>query len=125
MTLIIDETITTLIEIIDQKTDSDEEFNIHDIFQGLTTELIWRTDFGIQTNIQNDPNDKFLRAAKDVFNTKLNKWFFIVAVCLPKANLILHPIRKFREIIKHTTGKSSTGILLDTRVLARSMNGKI
>jgi hypothetical protein len=40
MTLIIDETITTLIEIIDQKTDSDEEFNIHDIFQGLTTELI-------------------------------------------------------------------------------------
>jgi cytochrome P450 len=113
MTPIIDDAINTLIEIIDKKAESGEEFNIYDMVQGLTTDVIGRTAFGIQTNVQKDPNDKFLQAAKDVFNIKLNKWFFLVVVCLPEADLILYPFRRLEEIIKNMLGKSPTGVLLD------------
>jgi cytochrome P450 len=47
MTPIIDDSIKTLLENIDQKAESDEEFDIYHIFQGFTTDAIARTAFGI------------------------------------------------------------------------------
>jgi cytochrome P450 len=75
--------------------------------------VIGRTAFGIQTNVQKDPNDKFLRATKDVFNTKINIGLFMIVYFLPEADLILYPFRRLEEIVKNMFGKSPTGVLLD------------
>lgn len=113
MTPIIDDSINNLLELIEEKEKLGEEFDIYDMFQCLTTDVIGRTAFGIQTNVLKDPNDKFLQAAKDVFNMKVNKFIFILIICFPEADLILYPLRRIEEIIRHMIGKSPTGLLLD------------
>ncbi|CAG2112282.1 unnamed protein product [Medioppia subpectinata] len=50
MTPIIDDAINNFIDIIERKCKTGEEFDIYDLFQNLTTDVIGRTAFGIQNS---------------------------------------------------------------------------
>ncbi|XP_054157888.1 thromboxane-A synthase-like [Oppia nitens] len=113
MTPIVNDAINNLLDIIDRQSKSGEEFDIYDMFQNLTTDVIGRTAFGIQSNVQNKENDKFLNAAKDVFNMSINQWMFFLIQCFPSTDTVLYPYRRFKEMIDHKLGKSPNGILLD------------
>ena len=113
MTPIMDDSINTFVELVGKHSQTGEEFDIYELFQGLTTDVIGRTAFGIQTDVQKDPNNKFLKAAKDVFNARMNRWFVFWVNCFPKLDLILYPYRRLDEKIRQMLGMSPTGILLD------------
>ncbi|CAG2108421.1 unnamed protein product, partial [Medioppia subpectinata] len=113
MTPIIDDAINSFIEIIDNYSENNEEFNIYDMFQNLTTDVIGRTAFGIQSNVQNEEDNKFLIAAKHIFNINLNNWIFFIIQCFPKLDLILYPFRRLNYIIECKRGKSANGILFE------------
>ena len=111
MTPIIDDAINNLISIVEKRSKSGEEFDIYDMFQNLTTDVIGRTAFGIQSNVQNEANNKFLEAAKAIFNMKLNQFTFILVQCFHQLDPFMYPIRRMEEIILEKLGKSPNGIL--------------
>ncbi|XP_054157371.1 cytochrome P450 3A24-like [Oppia nitens] len=114
MTPLIDDAINTLLEMVDKNSREDNEFDIYDLFQGLTTDVIGRTAFGIQSNVQMDPNNKFLKAAKDVFAARPgSKWYSVAVNCFPQLDHILYYYRRAEELLKDRLGRSPTGILLD------------
>ena len=113
MTPIMEDAIDTMVELVDNHSKKDEEFDIYELFQGLTTDVIGRTAFGVQTNVQKEPNNKFLKAAKEVFNAQTNRWFVLPINYFPKLDLILYPYRRLDEKVRHMFGRSPTSTLLD------------
>ena len=113
MTPIIDDAINNFIDIIEKQSQNEDEFNIYDMFQNLTTDVIGRTAFGIQSNVQNESNNKFLEAAKQIFNMKLNQLVYLLVQCFPKIDKVLYPFRRLEQIIRHKRGLSANGILYD------------
>ena len=112
MTPIIDDAINALIEMVDKHSKNDEEFDIYEMFQGLTTDVIARTSFGIQSNVLKDPDNIFLKAAKEIFKSRPKYWYEKPINCFPELDYILYPYRRLEEIVRHMMGKSATGILL-------------
>ncbi|KAG8194931.1 hypothetical protein JTE90_021392 [Oedothorax gibbosus] len=47
------------------------EFDIYGMYQRLTMDVVGRTAFGIQTDVQNNPDDLFLRCAKVLFQNDI------------------------------------------------------
>lgn len=65
---IIEDCITTLITKLEESTKtSSEGFDIYRFYKCLTMDLIWRCCFGIKTDMQNDPEDPFLKRSQEVF----------------------------------------------------------
>ncbi|CAF2145938.1 unnamed protein product [Rotaria magnacalcarata] len=65
---IIDDCMATLIMKIEECTKtSSESFDIYKLYKSLTMDLIWRCCFGIKTNMQNNPNDPYLKRSQEVF----------------------------------------------------------
>ena len=113
MTPIIEDSINNFINLIEKHSKSEDEFDIYDMFQNLTTDVIGRTAFGIQSNVQNESNNKFLIAAKHIFNIKISQIIIVITMCFPSLDLILHPYRRLQTMVKHWFGKSPNSILLD------------
>ncbi|CAF0733080.1 unnamed protein product [Rotaria sordida] len=65
---IIDDCITTfLIKLEECMKTSSEGFDIYKLYKRLTMDLIWRCCFGIKTDMQNDPNNPYLKRSQEVF----------------------------------------------------------
>ena len=113
MTPIIDDAINNFIDIIEKRSESEEEFDVYDMFQNLTTDVIGRTAFGIQSNVQNEANNKFLEAAKAIFNMDLNRWLYLLVQCYPPIDRVFYPFRRMAQIVREWRGLSPNGILYD------------
>ena len=114
MTPIIDDAINNFIQIIDAHSKKNEQFDIYDMFQNMTTDVIGRTAFGIQTNVQNEASNKFLEAAKAIFNMKPVQWVVLLVQAFHQVDYVLYPFRRLVEIVNHKIlGLSPSGILLD------------
>lgn len=64
MTPIINDAINSFLHNIESKSAKGESFDIYPMYQGLTMDVIGRTAFGIQTDVQSNPNDPLLRSAR-------------------------------------------------------------
>lgn len=110
MTPIIDSSINILVNKVDQKAQSGEEFDIYNFFQTLTTDVIAKCALGIDTNVQNNPEDKFFKAAQEIFNMKPN-FLFMMFTCFPALDIVFYPIRRFMQILVELSGKSPNMII--------------
>ncbi|XP_076348292.1 cytochrome P450 3A24-like [Tachypleus tridentatus] len=112
MTPIMQKCVGVLLEKIDQKAKTEEDFDIYKMYQGLTVDVLGQTAFGIQTNVQRNPKDTFLTNSIAYTNTQSSEFliFFINLVCFPELYNILNPIRKLVDVIWHhlssTPGRS-------------------
>ncbi|XP_015908100.1 cytochrome P450 3A24 isoform X2 [Parasteatoda tepidariorum] len=80
MSPLMNDAIQSLMINIDKKCKADEHFDIYKLYQGLTMDVVGRTAFGIQTDVQNNPKDPFLRAAKALFSGDIRNPLIILAV---------------------------------------------
>lgn len=85
-----------LANIEDQSAGGDKEVDIYGLFQGLTMDTIGRSAFGIRTDVQRNPDDKFLKAARDVFSDqsqKLVNVFLLLEWYFPEWINVIYPFR--------------------------------
>ncbi|CAG2102569.1 unnamed protein product, partial [Medioppia subpectinata] len=94
MTPIIADAVNDMIGFVDKKADTGDEFDIYGMFQALINDVIGRTAFGIQSNVQNEENSKFFKACKDMFNVKINSWVLLAIQCFPRLDPLLYPFRR-------------------------------
>jgi cytochrome P450 len=65
---IINDCISTLMTKLEECRNIDSSgFDIYKIYKSLTMDLIWRCCFGIQTDMQHNPNNPFLIRSQEVF----------------------------------------------------------
>ncbi|XP_027206344.2 cytochrome P450 3A2-like [Dermatophagoides pteronyssinus] len=110
VTPIIESAIDIFINKVDKHAEDGNEFNIYEDFQLLTADVISKTAFGIDTNVQHDPKNEFFLAAKMVFDTKPNR-FLLLFTCFPELDIVMYPFRRLLEIIREARGKSASTIL--------------
>ncbi|XP_022253886.1 cytochrome P450 3A11-like isoform X3 [Limulus polyphemus] len=110
MTPIMQKAIGILMEKIDEKAQTEEDFDIYEMYQELTTDVIGQTAFGIQTNVQQNPEDPFLTNCRAIFNIQTSEFLIFLLMCFPELYNILYPIRKLVDVIWHqifsTPGRS-------------------
>lgn len=70
--------VAELIARIGERAKTGDEFEIGDMYQALTLDVICRTAMGIQYNIQQTPNHRFLNSSRMLFGSS----FPILAVLL-------------------------------------------
>lgn len=64
---------------------SDEGFDIYQLYKSLTMDLIWRCCFGIETDMQKDPTDPFLRRSQQVFARENNTYLAtLLSIFIPE-----------------------------------------
>ncbi|GBN36411.1 Cytochrome P450 3A11 [Araneus ventricosus] len=61
--------IETMLEILQEKAQKGIVFDILNVYQRLTMDIIIKTAFGIQTDVQTNTKSSLLRAIKLIFNT--------------------------------------------------------
>lgn len=105
MTPIMDNSVDIMLTKIQKKASTGEEFDIFEYFQLLTTDVIAKTALGIDTDVQNNPNDEFLQAAKRIFDNYPSQ-FLLMFTCFPELDIIFYPIRRFLQIIEELMGNS-------------------
>ncbi|XP_023228557.1 cytochrome P450 3A4-like [Centruroides sculpturatus] len=93
MSPIMNDSIDTLLENLNEKCQSGETFDVYTLFKRLTIDVIGRTAFGIQTNVQKNPDDPLLRLAHLMFNFPFQ---FISALISSAFNHLSHVMRLFR-----------------------------
>ena len=113
MSSMIEDSVNRFLNIIDSKSKTGEEFNVYELYQRLTTDVIVRTAFGVKTEVQNDTNDKFLKAAMKITETKLNKMLYLLINCFPGLEVIVYPLRRINEIIRYHMGWTPIRPLFD------------
>ena len=113
MTTIIDDSINTFLDIIDRNSKSGEEFNIYELYQRLTTDVIARTAFGVKSDVQTDGNNELLIAFRKILETKVNKFVYLLVNCFPELDYIVNPLRRLDETLKYKLGFSHMRVLMD------------
>ncbi|KAG8194932.1 hypothetical protein JTE90_021393 [Oedothorax gibbosus] len=78
--------IDSLLDNIEKQGSS--EFNIHGMYQRLTMDVIGRTAFGIQTDVQNNPDDLFLRCAKGFFQNDTKNPILLLSSSFQSLNFL-------------------------------------
>ena len=84
---------------VQKKANSGEEFDLYQAFQLLTTDVIAKTALGIDTDVQNNPDDEFFQAAKALFDIRPNA-LFLAFLWFPELDSVLYPLRRGIEIVK-------------------------
>ncbi len=113
---LINDAIDALLENVEKNSEQDREFDIYELFQGLTMDTIGRSAFGIRTNVQRNPDDRFLKAAQAGFSDQFKKSFlrellFFLHVCFPEFGMVLYPLRWLQYRILDLLGLTYNGIL--------------
>ena len=68
-----------------QTSSSTKGFDISKFYKCLTMDLIWRCCFGLQTDMQKDPNDPFLRRSQQVFARENNTYLgTLLSIFIPE-----------------------------------------
>ncbi|KAI1288441.1 Cytochrome P450 3A6 [Halotydeus destructor] len=109
---LVHDAIDALLENIKAKDGGD--FDIYPMLQGLTMDTIGRSAFGIKTDVQRNPDDPFLKAAREVFNNRgfsLATLPIYLTVLFPEFELIFYPLRYAVELIRAFLGVSHQRVL--------------
>ncbi|GFR02078.1 cytochrome P450 3A8 [Trichonephila clavata] len=79
----INSSVDNMLDVLQARAQKGEEFEIFDTYQRLTMDVITKTAFGIQTNVQKDPKSSLLRATKLFFVTNYKDPIVLVALVFP------------------------------------------
>ncbi|GIY54433.1 cytochrome P450 3A41 [Caerostris darwini] len=72
-----------MLEVLQEKAEKGEEFEIFDVFQRLTMDVITKTAFGIQTDVQKNSKSSLLSATKLIFRTNYNDAVIFIGLAFP------------------------------------------
>lgn len=115
MAPIINGAIDSLLKNVEKKSMVGDSFDVYPMYQGLTMDVIGRTAFGIQTDVQNDPNDSFLRCARVLFSGDVRNplviltssfrswyqfWSWVARLRLALMNKGTNPVKELIESVK-------------------------
>ncbi|CAF0894181.1 unnamed protein product [Adineta ricciae] len=90
-----------LMKLEENMKTSNEGFDIYKSYKSLTMDLIWRCCFGIETDMQNDPNDPYLKRSQDVFARENSTYLAtILAIFIPELQPIWLRIHCWMNNIK-------------------------
>lgn len=118
MTPIIESAIDIFVNKIDNYSKKECEFDIYKDFQLLTSDVIAKTAFGLNTNIQHNSDAEYFKAAKAVFDLKPS-FLFLFLVCFPSLDFFLYPLRKFVEIVKEKS--NNTPQIIVSRIIEKAI----
>ncbi|GFV39314.1 cytochrome P450 3A41 [Trichonephila clavipes] len=79
----INSSIDNMLEVLQARAQKGKEFDIFDIYQRLTMDVITKTAFGIQTDVQKNPKSRLLRATKLIFMANYKDPIIFVALVFP------------------------------------------
>ncbi|GIX82412.1 cytochrome P450 3A8, partial [Caerostris extrusa] len=75
--------IDIMLEVLQEGSQKGKEFEIFDVYQRLTMDVITKTAFGIQTDVQKNSKSGLLRATKLIFTTSYNDVFIFIGMAFP------------------------------------------
>ncbi|CAL1292653.1 unnamed protein product [Larinioides sclopetarius] len=75
--------IETMLEILQEKAQKGIGFDIFDVYQRLTMDVIMKTAFGIQTDVQTNAKSSILRATKLIFVTPYKDAIIFLGLTFP------------------------------------------
>ncbi|GBM45506.1 Thromboxane-A synthase [Araneus ventricosus] len=79
MVPVMNTTIDSFMSKVEKKCEAGEEFDIYPMYEGLTIDIIARTAFGIQTDLQNNPNDLLLRTNQIIYSEDITSPLYVLA----------------------------------------------
>lgn len=83
-----------LIKLEECRANDASGFDIYKVYKALTMDLIWRCCFGIQTDMQNNPNNPYLIRSQQVFASENNTYLAtILSLFIPELQpcwLLIH-----------------------------------
>jgi PHYB activation tagged suppressor 1 len=88
-----------------------QEIDFYKFYQRLTLDIIGRTAFGVDTDVQYNKNDRFLLAVKQEFAKSANNYLVKLLLCFPEFSYIIQGFRKSIEYVKEKIGFTSTSLL--------------
>ncbi|CAG2113829.1 unnamed protein product [Medioppia subpectinata] len=99
-------------KFIDKLSDKESfEIDFYKYYQRLTLDIIGRTAFGVDTDVQYNRNDRFLIAVKQEFVKTANNFLVKLLLCFPEFYYIIQGFRKLIEYVKETIRLTSTSLL--------------
>ncbi|XP_064630463.1 cytochrome P450 3A4-like isoform X1 [Lineus longissimus] len=94
--------VNTLMELLEEKQESGESFNIMELFQGLTMDVISSAAFGLDIDAQRNKESKFTSSARQVFAEQnfsnlppVRKCVFLLAVSFPIVGKLMFDLFRF------------------------------
>ncbi|GIY54435.1 cytochrome P450 3A8 [Caerostris darwini] len=75
--------IDIMLEVLQEGSQKGQEFEIFDVYQRLTMDVITKTAFGIQTDVQKNSKSGLLRATKLIFTTSYTDVFIFIGMAFP------------------------------------------
>lgn len=106
MSHLMHESVTTFLEIIGEKCEAGESFDIYAMGQGLTMDVIGKCALALKVNCQRDPNDKLLTASRDFIRFSDNPAI--------KLALLFPGIAKLMELMNnYLTAGQMTNLIVD------------
>ena len=112
MTPIIESTIKKFIDRVEEHSKKDQEFNIYELYQGLTMDTIAKAGFGFDTGSQDKTEDAVIDAARRSFETNMGQTLMFLWLVFPEFRFIINPIRRLVEVFRDYLGFSERGFLL-------------
>ncbi|KAF8788941.1 Cytochrome P450 3A24 like protein [Argiope bruennichi] len=101
MAPIMNSAIDSLVSNVEKKCSADESFDIYPMYQGLTMDVIGRTAFGIQTDLQNNPDDPLLRCSKVFFDRDIRNPILLLGFSFHSLNIIWNWLVRLILIFKN------------------------
>ncbi|CAF1138136.1 unnamed protein product, partial [Didymodactylos carnosus] len=73
MSPMMNHSVDQLMKKLPNHADDNDEFNIYDLYKRMTMDVICRCAFGVDTDMQNDPENIYFKKTAQVFGTDLKK----------------------------------------------------
>ena len=113
MTPIIESTIDKFVSRVEENAKDNKEFDIYELFQGLTMDTIAKTGFGFDSGSQDSTEDAVIEAAKGTFNITVGQTLIFLWFVFPEFRFVfIDPLRLLVEAIYDYFGYSDHGFLL-------------
>lgn len=107
----ITEALETMLRLLEEQrvTNPQGDINIYSYFQGFTMDTIGRSAFGVEVKTQENPNDPFMKRAKEIFEDRLynpSMIVFLFALLCPELESVLYYIRRILFFFTSSLGFS-------------------
>ena len=102
MTPLIHRSISVLMKKMAEEHRKDEPFDINAYFKRLTMDIIWSCAFGVDTDMQNNINDPYLKNSQGVFGDNVNQQIMVLlALFISELNLFWQAIHVWIDSAKN------------------------
>lgn len=106
---LINDSLATMFKLIEERRTENADVDLYLHFQGLTLDTIGRSAFGVETNAQENPNDRFFVAIKNMFNSLASfpgAMVFLLSLLCPEFEASLYWIRRAQMLLYRALGWS-------------------